>query len=321
MKTTARHVLGLCVLGILGCATVGCSVEENDETLVDGAGKENAVAPTEALVGQGLTLVKYDANWGMTAVFKDEARSILIERRVGVRRTDEMREANPRLAEFEDDVLVTNADGRVILLQQGGDALVDPTWKDRFDADTAAPPVDIAERKLELALLDRATTELLDGARKLDATSLESLESMRVVARRPLETFRKANSSEPIAYAPGYNSLEIHAQKIYYVTANVYGEHSAIWANINGAHYVTCNHGDCGSSSSMPYKCTTWVRSSSWSIQTCGTSYRWSSIGNHNCHDDTVLSLWSFKYGPQGTGVCNNVNYHIRSPSCTTSSW
>jgi hypothetical protein len=263
-----------------------------------------------------LTIVKSDPKWGLKAVFRDADRAILIERRVGLRRPDEVRTGSPQLGEFEEDVLVTDGNGRVIMLQQGGHELVDPTWKERFD-ESVKEPLDTAERTAELALLDRATEQLLAGPEALDAGARASFDSMRTVALRPIDSFRQ--ESDSMSYGPGYNSLEIRYQRIYYGI----GWHSATWSNINGGSYVTCNHGSCASSPDMWYSCTTWQKAWNADVRYCSTGYQWDSNWNHNCHDDTVLQLWSFQYGPQDTwgGVCNNGAIHWDPPSCGTGSW
>jgi hypothetical protein len=330
MKIAIRNVLGLCVLGIMG-ASAGCAAA--DPTDGTGAGKgatgdtavaadgqpaDKALPAKDALPAQeGLTIVKSDPQWGLKAVFKDADRALLIERRVGLPRHADKLAENPKLGPFEDDMLVTNEAGQVIMIQQGGDQLVDPTWNDRFN-ETVKQPLDVAKRTAELALLDRATQQLLTRPEALDVGARASFDGMRLLAQRPLESYRTLEA-DGMSYGPGYNQLGIYVQPIVPT-----GSHSATWANINGSSRVTCNHGDCASWSSMSNSsmCGGMV----WNADTryCSTAYQFDSYGNHNCHDDTVLQLWSFKYGPQDTwgGVCNNYVSHVWAPSgCYVTSW
>jgi hypothetical protein len=328
MKIAIRNVLGLCVLGILG-ASAGCSADVPDGTsagtgatgdtavVADGQPTNEALPAKDGLPAQeGLTIVKSDPNWGLKAVFKDADHAILIERRIGLPRHADKLSENPKLGQFEEDVLVTNEDGRVIMVQQGGDKLVEPMWKDRFD-ESVKLPLDVTKLTAELALLDRAAEQLLARPEALDATARQSIEGIRVVAQRPLTDYSR--DSDGMSYGPGYNSLEIRYQNIFGGT----GQHSATWSNINGYSYVTCNHGSCANGSDMYYMCTTWQKSLYATVPYCTSYYWWDSEYGHNCHDDTVLQLWGFKYGTgSGSGgLCNDQWKHFVAPNCGTTSW
>ncbi len=303
----------------LGACTVACAGTSDEPSKPVVAVKE---------LKEGLTIMKTDGI--LSGAFRRGDRAIFFETRRGAPTLDVYRDLDKSLGAFETDARVLDEDGRTVYVRMGGDTL-DPAWELDLEREAKLPMVDPLRRAESFELIKAASDELAKADLPIGvAFEAKALTSMKLAVYDELLRPAVEKSIKEVGYAPANNTVEIHGQWIIWGVA----EHSATWRNINGTVYDACNHGSCASA--MSHWCTASgsntsnagnERSTSNSSVTanCSTGYNWNSTGGgHNCHDDSVRTLWNQKYGPQGasnTGVCNNGTSHWYGPSCGVTSW
>lgn len=103
-------------------------------------GDDPGVVPdVEAGLHQGVTLLDLQPDFSFTAAFRKGDDVIYLQALRGAPTPDEYRNT-PGYPQHEIDARVTDEDGRILYVRQGGDDFIDPTWADDLVWADSLPP-------------------------------------------------------------------------------------------------------------------------------------------------------------------------------------
>jgi len=103
-------------------------------------GDEPGVVPDlEVGLHQGVTLIDLQADFSFTAAFRKGDDVIYLQALRGAPAPEEYR-AEPGFPQHEIDARVTDEEGRILYVRQGGDDFIDPTWADDLVWSESLPP-------------------------------------------------------------------------------------------------------------------------------------------------------------------------------------
>ena len=320
----ASHVLA-CVGALLFVPAIGC-----------GDPSPQPQQPARSEVPQGLVLQADPSRPGAsTGTFREGDRTLYIEVLRGPP-TPEATRRDPTAPQFEMDLRISDQNRQTFYVQQGGSALLDPSW----DQDLA-PAVDEAGRAADWALVAKLEDALAqaDLAAKVDAPERSALGA---VARgvRSLEADERAAQAVNKDVTPGevqaMATTYSHGFRIYKgnMAGPIPGEHSSTRALVftsSGllvAARTSCNHGRCWNEDGMSLHCSRSISSGSSYLrlhQKCATGYdALSASGGHNCHDDSRIQNRAWYHNSDLPGdtyerFCGGFNFatdFIYAPAC-----
>jgi hypothetical protein len=284
---------------------------------------------------QGVTVLEA-GNGSLSLAYRDGDAVIFME---ALRGNPSPYHDEPTMPAFEVDARFVSDEGSTFYSRQGGDNLVQPSWAEEMDRQTAQPASRQSnEQQFLMAgaaaeLIHAAVVAQLGAARAAElAPELEALhESAAAMPRiyadsvaQRREWYLANEGVEPVEGpggevvfgTPGVDdeSARTFRQSYYFVGVHkkcIYlcaGDHSATqihewlgyWAHVHDF----CNHGTCASSMDrhgiLQWNEPTVDTTRSWTAQTCGTHYDWDSGGGgHNCHDDSRMQMNNFVYNRQ----------------------
>jgi hypothetical protein len=303
----------------------------------------------------GLSIVEMDEAGGKLVLrFEKNGRTLHFDLRLGPKMetppSAELLAADSELPTYETDALVTDANGAPFHTQMGGDSFLDPSWQTKPHIEN----FDLAGRLQDIQLLRDAGAAF----RKLQVPAgLEQLRLAGIQIGHTVDNMaKKSEASAPSAPATGDGTLApkdtiswgpssvakwdymIYDQCLFGCT----GKHSSVWlrgwSSSSGIVYnaYSCNHGSCAYYSDMNWDCTMsgWrtddgthsrffysetTTSNSTYNGGCSTGYNWSSVGGHNCNDDTQLEINAiYSDSSQSTtgGTCNSAGTNFYPPGC-----
>ncbi len=103
-------------------------------------GDDPGVVPdVEVGLHQGVTLLDLQPDFSFTAAFRKGDDVIYLQALRGQPAPEEYRN-NPGYPRYEIDARVTDEEGRILYVRQGGDAFIDPTWADDLVWAESLPP-------------------------------------------------------------------------------------------------------------------------------------------------------------------------------------
>jgi hypothetical protein len=304
-KTTLMIAAGSLMMSALGCG--GTSSRPAPESL-----------------SEGLTILEANDDVGVSGAFKRGTEVVYFETKRGAVRPEFYRNTSPELGEYEIDARFLDAKGNTIALQRAGDTFADPTWAEDLKKQEQLKKVVVTPASIALATEAAQAVAKHNLPAKLSHHTI-SIGDLSVSAAAPVVDMKEGEVPKEIGYSDvwvGWASYEIHYKNIACVAWVCAGHHSAVRVRASsGAIVDACQHGSCaGSMGSI--SCTgsggggtfhqDTTQSISWWNGACLTSYSWSSGGgSHNCHDDSMMSGYGIKYGPQHTtlGVCQGLNW------------
>ncbi len=282
--------------------------------------------PSPESLSEGLTVFEATDDIGVTGAFKHAGAVVYFETRRGAVRPEFHRNVSPELGEYEIDARFVDAKGNIVALQRGGDTFADPTWEADLKKQELQKKVVVTPQALELAAEAAQAITKHEFPQKVSFHTI-SLGDLGVSAKVPREIDVKTGElpRDTVGYGDvwvGQASYQIRYKNIACVAWICAGHHSAVrvWT-ASGAVVDSCQHGTCAGGMSK-VTCSGsggggyFHQDSTGNISSingaCLTSYDWNSGGGeHNCHDDSMMSAYGIKYGPQHTtlGVCQGLNW------------
>ena len=325
MKNTLR-ILSACLFSM---SLVACSA---------GPTGENSLEPeVEVGLHQGVQIIDLQPGFSFTASFAKGTDVIYLQAIRGQLAPEEYRNT-PGFPQYEIDARITDEEGRMLYVRQGGDAFVDPTWTDDLIWADSLPPrrtsnealfamipeavaaieAEIANRHGASAAMGLATE--LEAIHDFGRTAMVTVAASEkeVIDRVEMAGFLQVDEldeTRPLVAGGGGDSGSTEDGSKYFIsgwykmtlhdkegTVGLY-RHSATRIHqlrVSGvySYYDFCNHGTCAGD--MGQKCAlSQVHKPSWTALTCNTGYdAKSQDGGHNCHDDSRVQMAAFIFGP-----------------------
>jgi hypothetical protein len=289
-----------------------------------GCGGNSTSRPAPESLSEGLTILNVSDDVGISGAFKKGPDVVYFETKRGAVRPDFHKATSPELGDYEIDARYLDAEGNTIALQRGGDTFIDKGWSEDLAKQEAKHKVVITPAKLELAGLAAAAVAARSFPEAVSHHTV-SLSDLAVSAKMPMVDVKTGELPKEIGYGDvwvGQASYEIHYKSIACVAWVCAGHHSAVRVRASsGAIIDACQHGTCAGGMSKitcygsgggGYMHQEWSQSLYSNYGACLTSYSWNSGGGtHNCHDDSMMTGYGIKYGPQHTtlGVCQGLNW------------
>jgi hypothetical protein len=289
--------------------------------------------------GDGLSVVELDEAAGKLVLdYQREGRSIRYDMRLGppmeTPPSPEELAANPELPTHDVDVRVLDADGRPILLQMAGHSFLDATW-----AQVPVEGFDERGRLMDFGLMRQAVAEfraleLPPGLEQLRRTGVQVGLATAAEHAKPELAGSRPPERGTIAWGPSsVVKWDFVVRKKPFGCCGV-GDHSAVelrgWSSSSSVVYraYSCNHGTCASDTSVMsthcvmsgWRADDGTHSRYFYSDGCTTSYNVTSVGGHNCNDDSELQGRAIWYdSPQSTtgGSCNSLGPHNWAPGCS----
>jgi hypothetical protein len=239
-----------------------------------GCTQDSTPAPTERVAASelkdGITILSADAQYGISAAFKQAGRVIYLETRMGDVKPEGYRSNYPDEPMREMDARFVDQVGHTFKLQIGGDGLIDPAWSDDIaKGKLAKDSVTKADRELDFVLARDAANALAKVAGPELRDHVYHLVNMgNIVPREQADlvadeaSFGAPNASNtPTVTDEGSDIVGrdsscywnyIEAQAWSKCVALCVGRHSAVraynYSNCTGtwdAQVFSCNHGTC----------------------------------------------------------------------------
>jgi len=314
-----------------------------------GCTSDGSSRPTASQLVEGLNLLDtHDPSFGVSGAYKQAARVIYFESRVGALKPEIYRHEFPNDPPNEQDLRVVDQDGHTFWVQRGGDTFVDPSW----DADVKKAISESGKIKPELRAVDfklmqlasQAASTQLPAIFKNHIAQLKNIAALMPPSEDPAMVAKaqriNAQAAAPTA-APsttGYGNYNYGAYS-YFETDKYDGNiawgianhtDTAMWDCVaqpgQNCSWVlainACNHGRCYYDSGMGYDCSSsggWFWNATITGETNGNNsinggslsgYNWDTPPGHECNSDAAYELWQAKSGSLNTSQGGQWTFH-----------